>query len=74
MEFNIDKCRVMNIGRENPHNRYSITNVTLNRSEYERHLGVQVSLDLRPRKQCIENINRPNRGLGLKAKVLLRLF
>ena len=54
MEFNHDKYRVMNVGRENPHNRYNISKVTLNRSEFVRDLGVQVSLDLRSRKQCIE--------------------
>ena len=54
MEFNIDKCKVMNVGRENPHNRYNISKVTRIKSECERDLGVQVSSDLRPRKQCIE--------------------
>ena len=27
---------VMNVGRENPHNRYNISTVKVNRSEYER--------------------------------------
>ena len=57
MEFNINKCRVMNVGRENPHNRYNISKVKLNRSECERDLDVQVSSDLYPRKQCIEAKN-----------------
>ena len=30
-EFNNDKCRIINIGRDNPHNRYNISKVTLNR-------------------------------------------
>ena len=64
MNFNIDKCGVMNVGRENSHNRYNISKVTLNRSEWERALDVQVSSDLRPRKQCIEARNRGNRLLG----------
>ena len=59
MEFNIDKWRVMNVGRENPH-KYNIIKVTLNKSECERDLGIQVSSDLRPRKQCIEVGNRAN--------------
>ena len=50
MEFNIDKYRVMNVGRENPYNRYKISKVTLNKSECEKDLGVQVSSDLCPRK------------------------
>ena len=35
MEFNIDKCRIINAGREIPHNRYNISKVTLNKSECE---------------------------------------
>ena len=40
MNFDINKCKVMNIGRENPQNRYNINRVMLNRSECERDLGV----------------------------------
>ena len=36
MEFNIDKCRVMNVRKENLHKRYNISKVTMNRSECER--------------------------------------
>ena len=69
-------------GRENPHNRYNISKVKLNRSEWGRDLGVQVSLDLHPRKQCIEARNRANRVLGLiarsvknrNAEVILKLY
>ena len=67
MEFNIEKCRVMIVGWENPHNRYNISRVTLNRSECERDLGVQISSDLCPRKQCIEARNQANRVLGFIA-------
>ena len=54
----------------NPHNRYNnnISKVTVNRSECERDLGVQVSSELRHRKQCIEARNRANRLLGLIAR------
>ena len=57
MDFNIDKCKVMNIVKENPQNRYNINRLMLNRSECERDLGVQVSSDLHPRNQCIEAEN-----------------
>ena len=36
MKSDIDMCRVMNVGKENPHKRYNIRYVTLNRSECER--------------------------------------
>ena len=39
MDFDIDMCKVMNVGRENPHNRYNINKVMLNRLECERDLS-----------------------------------
>ena len=42
----------------------------LNRSECERDLGVQVSSDLRLRKQCIEARNRANRLFDSLLEVL----
>ena len=82
VDLNLDKCRVMNIGRENSHNRYNISKITLDRSECERYLDVQISSDLRPRKQCIEARNRANRVLGFivrsikcrSAEVILKLY
>ena len=79
MEFNIDKCRVMNVGRENPH---KCNKVKHNRSECKRDLGIQVSSDLCPRKQCIEASNQANRVLGFiamsvksrSAEVILKLY
>ena len=44
----------------------------LNRSECERDLGVQVSSDLRPRKQYIEARNRANRLLGFIVRSIKR--
>ena len=83
MEFNHDNYRVMIVGRENPHNRYNISNMTLNRSECETDLSVQVNSDLRPNRQCsIEARNRANRLLGfiarsvksISAEVILKLY
>ena len=82
MDFNIDKCKAMNIGRENLQNRCNINRLMLNRSECERDLGVQVSSDLCSRKQCIEARNRDNRLLGFitgsiksrSAEVILKLY
>ena len=72
----------MNVRRENPHNMYNISRVTLNTSECERVLDVQVSSDLRRRKHYIEARNRANRVLGFIArniksrstKVILKLY
>ena len=82
MDFIIDKCKVMNIGKENPQNRYNINRVMLNRSKCERDLGIQVNSDLRPRQQCMEARNRANRLLefitrSIKSRsveVILKLY
>ena len=82
MDFYIDKCKVMNVGWENLHNRYNISRLMLKRSECERDLGIQVSSDLRPRKQYIEARNRANGLLGFiarsiksrSAEVILKLY
>ena len=82
MEFNIDKCSVINLGRENQHNRYTLRNVLLKKSKTERDLGVVVSTDLRPRQHCVAARNRANRVLGFIArsvksrstKVILKLY
>ena len=73
MESNIDKCRIMNVGRENPQNRYNTNKITLNRSECERYLGVQFSLDLRHTKHCV--LGFIDRSVKSKsAEVVLKLY
>ena len=36
----LNELRAMNVVRENPHNRYNINKVTLNKSECLRDLGI----------------------------------
>ena len=82
MQFNINKCKVLSVGRGNPNNGYTIHNEALVRSGYEKDLGIIVSQDLRLRKQCIEARNRANRVLGFifrsvksrSPKVILQLY
>ena len=47
MDFNIDKCKVMNVGRENSQNRYNINRVILNKSECEAQTSVPENYVLR---------------------------
>ena len=80
IKFNTSKCSVLNIGRTNTVNVYSLNNINLEKSTCERDLGVLVSPDLRPRKQCVNVRNKANRVLGFisrsvsnkRAEVLLR--
>ena len=82
MKFNTSKCSVLNIGRTNTYNVYSLNNINLEKSTCERDLGVLVSPDLRPRKQCVNVRNKANRVLGFisrsvsnkSAEVLLQLY
>ena len=64
MKFNINKCKVLSIGRGNPHNKYTLNHEELVSSEFEKDLGVIVNSDLRLRKQCLEARNKANRELG----------
>ena len=82
MQFNISKCKVLSIGRDNPHNRYTLNNEDLVRLESEKDLGVTVTSDLRQRKQCVEARNKANRVLGFilrsvksrSPEVILKLY
>ena len=64
MEFNVDKCKVMHIGRTNPRAAYSMNGVVLKTTESERDIGVKVQSNLRPSLQCSEAAQRANAVLG----------
>ena len=82
MQFNVDKCSIMSVGRSNGPVDYKINDNNLGRSYSERDLGVQVSSNLRPREQCNAARNRANRILGFisrcvtnrSSEVILRLY
>ena len=82
MEFNINKCSRLHVGRHNAESRYTLNDVGISKSNAEKDLGVLVSHDLRPRQQCISARNRANRVLGFIAwsvsnrspEVILRLY
>ena len=82
MQFNVNKCTFMSVGKENWHVDYTLSNTTLGKTLSARDLGVQVSCDLRPRQQCILARNRANKILGFISRcvtnrtpeVILRLY
>jgi len=45
MQFNVDKCKVMHIGKHNPE---SMANTELETVQEEKDLGVLISEDLKP--------------------------
>ena len=82
MKFNVDKCRVLNIGKPQIVANYSIGNIQIGKSDCEKDLGVLVSNDLKSRKQCINVRNKANRVLGFisrsvsnrTSEVILKLY
>ena len=64
MAFNVQKCKVMHVGRTNPKSTYSMNGVNLTTTEAERDIGVKVHHSLRPSLQCSEAAQRGNAVLG----------
>ena len=46
MEFNVDKCKIMNIGNKNPRNVYSMNGTNLAETSEEKDLGVTIDCRL----------------------------
>ena len=82
MKFNIEKCKVLKLGRLDNGSRYQLDNLDISISECERDLGVMVSKDLKPRQNCINVRNKANRVLGFisrsvsnrSASVIMQLY
>ena len=52
MKFNIPKCKIMHVGRNNPRHEYKMAGETLTVVEEEKDIGVTVSSNLKPNKHC----------------------
>ena len=52
MRFNIDKCKIIHVGRNNTHANYRMDDTTLQKVTEEKDLGVTISDDLKPSKHC----------------------
>ena len=65
MEFNVDKCKVMHIGQNNPGHTYTMGGVDLIVTAEERDLGVLVDNKLEFDKHIKEIVNKANRMVGL---------
>ena len=64
MEFNVAKCHVMHIGRNNPGHSYSMGGVQLTRTEKERDIGVAIASNLKPENQCRKAAQTASTVLG----------
>ena len=65
MSFNVDKCKVMHIGKDNNNYQYTMNNRVLQTVTEEKDLGVIFSNDMKTSKQCTAAANKANRMLGL---------
>ena len=65
MLFNVDKCKVMHLGKINHLVSYSLCGKTLDCVDEERHLGVIKSSDLKVSKQCVKVVKTANRVLDM---------
>ena len=65
MEFNVDKCKIMHLGKTNPKHTYTMGGVDLAETTEERDLGVLVDNNLEFDKHIKTIVNKANRMMGL---------
>ena len=64
MIFNVDKCKVMHIGRNNQMFTYEMDGQKLKSTEAEKDIGVYIHQSLTPRVQVAEAAKKANQVLG----------
>ncbi|CAM5134922.1 unnamed protein product [Natator depressus] len=68
MKFNVDKFKVMHIGKRNPNYTYTVMGSKLAVTTQERDLGVIVDSSLKSSTQCAAAVKKVNRMLGIIKK------
>ena len=82
MPFNVDKCKVMHIGHKNINAKYELLGKEIESCQQEKDLGVIITNDLKPSRQCIEAEKKAQKILGYikrqfktrKKKTILTLY
>jgi hypothetical protein len=64
MQFNVKKCKVMHLGRNNTESEYRMGGKALEKTVEERDLGIQVSNKLKPAAQCAHAARTAQAVLG----------
>jgi hypothetical protein len=65
MKFNVDKCKVLHVGKNNPCKSYTMNGKELISIDSEKDLGIHIDKSLKPTKQCAEAAKKGNRALGM---------
>ena len=63
MLFNVDKCKVMHIGHNNPEYIYTMNDSPLHCVPEEKDIGVYLNSNLKPSLQCKKAVNKAMRAL-----------
>ena len=71
MLFNVEKCKVMQVGRNNKEFKYEIGGKTLQAVEEERDLGVIIHRSMKVSRQCAEAAKKGNRILGMIKRTIV---
>ena len=68
MKFNTYKWKILHIGNNNHHKKYTTNGSELSKVSHEKDLGVTISNDLKPSKHCSDVIKTPNKLFGFIEK------
>lgn len=68
MSFNVDKCKVMHVGKHNPRTEYKMNGVSLSETTLEKDLGVWTDSSWKPGSQCDAAAKKANAMLGQIAR------
>ena len=65
MVFNVKKCKVLHMDHNNAFHSYRMNGEELQSVPEETDLGIIVSNDLKPSKQCVSAVKKANMTLGM---------
>ena len=70
MSYNEAKCKVVHFGKNNMEEKYTLNNVTLEKSDQEKDIGVINHQTLKPSAQCLKAAGTANNVLGQMSRAL----
>ena len=71
MQFNVSKCCVIHLGKNNARYNYTINGEMLNEFGEQKDLGVTLAENLKPSSYCIIIYKRANKALGMISRHII---